>query len=397
MKAPRFSLALLLLLAAPVAMAMPDGGALEGLISYLISTVGTWGTYALVAVEIGYSVYAAQDAKRKAKNAYNDSLTDRTITARGATEPRQMVLGRQRVGGTVVFIASTGPNKEKMVMVIALAAHECDAIEEIYFNDQQVDFADPDNATFVTTEPYQQVANVSFSDPFDGDGLTVTFTLTNTPIAGTVSGSQTTGNGQDSNSVSFAVAAVSGTTVTLGVAPLGAFSINYQSTVGTSHATVRTFLGAPGQTVDAGLQAMFPPTTDMPHGWDYTHKMSGCAGLVVILDYNEDAFQSEVQVSAVMRGAKCYDPRLDSTAGGSGTQRVDDSTTWTWSENPAVLIAYAAMSPLCGRQPDSAIRWADVAAAANVCDQPVDYATWALATDETGLILTDESGNPFLI
>src|SRR5262249_54042820 len=38
------------------------------------------------------------------------------------------------------------------------------------------------------------------------------------------------------------------------------------------------------------------------------------------------------------RGVKLYDPRADSSVGGSGAQRWDDQSTWTWSENPAVAI-----------------------------------------------------------
>ena len=37
-----------------------------------------------------------------------------------------------------------------------------------------------------------------------------------------------------------------------------------------------------------------------------------------------------------LRGAKLYDPRLDSTNGGSGGQRWDNPATWAFSENPAI-------------------------------------------------------------
>jgi hypothetical protein len=39
----------------------------------------------------------------------------------------------------------------------------------------------------------------------------------------------------------------------------------------------------------------------------------------------------------VLKGKRCYDPRLDSSVpGGSGAHRWDDPSTWAWSENPAV-------------------------------------------------------------
>jgi hypothetical protein len=37
-------------------------------------------------------------------------------------------------------------------------------------------------------------------------------------------------------------------------------------------------------------------------------------------------------------GRPLYDPRKDTTAGGSGSQRADDDSTWAFSDNPAVII-----------------------------------------------------------
>ena len=38
----------------------------------------------------------------------------------------------------------------------------------------------------------------------------------------------------------------------------------------------------------------------------------------------------------IVRGARCYDPRKDSTVGGSGAHRRDNPATWEWSDNPIV-------------------------------------------------------------
>jgi hypothetical protein len=38
----------------------------------------------------------------------------------------------------------------------------------------------------------------------------------------------------------------------------------------------------------------------------------------------------------VVKGKRCYDPRLDTTVGGSGSHRWQDPSTWEWSENPIV-------------------------------------------------------------
>ena len=39
-----------------------------------------------------------------------------------------------------------------------------------------------------------------------------------------------------------------------------------------------------------------------------------------------------------LNGAPLYDPRKDTTVGGSGTHRLDDQTTWETSDNPVVMI-----------------------------------------------------------
>jgi hypothetical protein len=44
--------------------------------------------------------------------------------------------------------------------------------------------------------------------------------------------------------------------------------------------------------------------------------------------------------AADVHGLKLYDPRLDSTNGGSGSHRYSDPTTWTYSNNPILICRY---------------------------------------------------------
>jgi hypothetical protein len=353
-----------------------------GLIMY--AEVVAWGIVIAGVAAIG------QKAKRKARDAFNESLRDRLVTVRGAAEYRRVVLGRQRVGGVLAFWGSTGPNKEKFAMVIALASHECDGVEAVYFNDELVwppagvtgDLVD----AAITVAPYARTERDSFSEPFFGDGAQTAFTIQHPPVAGTVTAGFNSGGGEGGQWQPFTITSVVGTLVTLSAAPASGFNIDYQADVTTSYARVRAFLGAPGQTVDAAVQATFPEK------WSATHPMSGCAGLAVIFDYNEDAFPTGLPaVSAVMRGAKVYDPRLDSTAGGTGPQRTTDPTTWTWSENPALLIGYVTTSSLLGRKAWSNVNITQMAVAANVCDIEVDYLTWGNLNANGGPLTTNGS------
>lgn len=384
-------LARTLWLAALMATTAAPAHAIESIVTGLayiggLLTSTTVQGYLLYTAAALYSIHQQARQKRKARDAFNASLRDRLITVRGATEPRRVVLGRQRVGGVVAFIGSYGDNKEQLVMVIALAAHECDAIEALYFNETQVTLGGT-GGEWVQTPPYARTDSVSASETFNTNGSVTQFTLAHTPIAGTVTAVQ--GGGQDSQTLT--VANVSGALVTLSAAPAaGSIAIGYQWAQTTSYARVRTFLGAAGQTVDSVVSALFPGD------WDSTHPMSGCAGVAVFLNYNEDAFQTDTNVSAVVRGAKVYDPRLDSTAGGSGPHRANDPTTWQWSENPALLVGYVATSPLLGRQTSDRVDWTRIAVAANKCDEQVDYATWSYLSTENGDYIATETGDQIL-
>jgi len=69
-----------------------------------------------------------------------------TVTQRSSIAPRQIIYGRTRVGGTIVYMEGTDSNKY-LHTVIALSGHEVDAIEKVYFNDEEVVFDGNGNVT----------------------------------------------------------------------------------------------------------------------------------------------------------------------------------------------------------------------------------------------------------
>jgi hypothetical protein len=73
-------------------------------------------------------------------------LSGLSTTVRDPAASRKIIYGRARVGGTIVFIDTTGDDNEYVHLVIAIAGHEIDAFEEIYFNDEKV----WDNGNFVS-------------------------------------------------------------------------------------------------------------------------------------------------------------------------------------------------------------------------------------------------------
>ncbi len=59
---------------------------------------------------------------------------ERTVSVRQPVAPREMVYGRVRKGGTIVFIHSTGRKNGELHLVVAVAAHRVRSIGAVYFN-----------------------------------------------------------------------------------------------------------------------------------------------------------------------------------------------------------------------------------------------------------------------
>ncbi|WP_295228047.1 hypothetical protein [uncultured Brevundimonas sp.] len=76
-------------------------------------------------------------------------------------------------------------------------------------------------------------------------------------------------------------------------------------------------------------------------GWDATRKMSGSAGYLVTLGENSKRSAYEGKIPAfvtTIEGLFCYDPRQDSTyPGGAGSCRLNDPSTWVWTQNPILF------------------------------------------------------------
>ena len=119
--------------------------------------------------------------------------------------------------------------------------------------------------------------------------------------------------------------------------------------------------------------------------WPATAKGEGIAHYGIAFHFTsrigKDKFSSGIptRLTQVARGCKVYDPRLDSTNGGVGLHRVDNQTTWAWTENWALLVAhyllgYYQNSKLVygvGCDADD-IDWVQTSAMANVCDEIID-------------------------
>lgn len=310
-----------------------------GLGAFLLTYAVEIGTAAIILGGMAYSADQQRKAKNQAKDAYNAAQVDRLANVVSTTAPRELVMGRVRKGGSIFYRASTGNNLQELYVAVALAAHEIDAVEEIYLGDVPVTL---DGSGFVTTAPYA-ITTTKSGSASTGTGYTVT--LPATYVAGSASGVYEVPGGE--GGIDYMPGGVSVTGLTATATQINTI-VNYQYTDSASNVQIFAHLGTAGQTADAALLAAFPSD------WIAANIVNGCAYLVAKYTYNETSFPSGVQtISAVIRGAKLYDPRTGLTV---------------WSENPALMMRHVYAHPKFGKATVTAAEDARFTAAANACD-----------------------------
>ena len=124
--------------------------------------------------------------------------------------------------------------------------------------------------------------------------------------------------------------------------------------------------------------------TNFGSDWTAAHDGKGVAYIVAAFELGTATGEgvwaqgAPQNIRAVIKGKKIYDPRLDSTQTaipGSGSHRLNDSSTWEWSDNPALCVADYLHDSRLGMGAEGVsyndIDWELVATAADVCDVTV--------------------------
>lgn len=200
-------------------------------------------------------------AKGSSQTSFTATEQGISSVTRGSVEPWRVVYGRKKVSGTLVFVHTTQQGYASQAnlnsyaptlvtdtrdnaflhMIVAVAAHEVDAIESVFLGDVELTL---DGNGYATNTPYQT--------------------------------NYINGSGQDNGTYRFA--------------------------------RVKKYLGSPTQTADLDLQAVFS-------GWTLNHRLQGIAYLYICLRWYDRVFPNGIpNVSAIVRGAKVYDPRTAVTA-----------------------------------------------------------------------------------
>lgn len=139
---------------------------------------------------------------------------------------------------------------------------------------------------------------------------------------------------------------------------------------------VFTFYDGTQTTADAGMVANANP----PGRWTADHVGTGIAWIKVGLTYDSEHLSQFPDFFFEIRGARLYDIRKDSTAGGSGPHRWGVYSTYEFTENP-ILFEYNYRrgfsvndDMFCGMGMDPVdLPFDRYATAANICDEGTDH------------------------
>lgn len=316
----------------------------------------TYGALLQGAVVV-YGIVESNRQRKAQRGAYEASLQDRTIAIRSSEAPRNIVYGSTRVSGPLIYACSHGDDSEFVTMVIALASHPIQAIDEVWLNDASIGSLDGSyyvtGGTYYKSKPTPWVHTPS-PVAWPANGGTIVLAFTPTAID-----SITVVDGQGDNEYSFNLVAgehysLSGATITaIGSQYAGLDTvITYRADDNAALVRAKPFLGAAAGQRDTDLE------TNSGGEWTSAHLLKGVARVHVTLEYDQDIFPSGApNISAVVRGAKVYDPRTSTTG---------------YSNNPALCVADYLTSDLGFGCSSNEIDWDTVEAAADICEETVD-------------------------
>jgi len=151
--------------------------------------------------------------------------------------------------------------------------------------------------------------------------------------------------------------------------------------------SVQAFYGLDNQSASSLLQEQA--------NWTSNHKLSGLAYLAIRLKWNQDAFSGIPEIRVTLKGKKIYDPRLDSTKGGSGSHREDTASTWAYSKNSSLILLDYLRNARYGKGlPNSAFEtnYDSFKTSANTCETQVTPYTSGASINlfETHAVLDSE-------
>lgn len=241
--------------------------------------VSIYAGYQAASVVVGVLYFVGMTALQEYQKSLAPDMGDVgvdggfDVSGPDPTAHQQIIYGRTRVGGVVVFKETTDDNKF-LHLVVALAGHECDALEQVWLDDERLIFS---------------------GGLADGVRKTATFSAP----AGTIPASSA--SGYFSGNPSFS-----------------GIDLNFGRVNDVNGLVKVTFHnGAADQQADSDLVSEVP-------SWTSKHRLGGIAYVYLRLENDAEYFTSgEPAMTFVVKGKKVYDPEYQTTS---------------WSDNPALCL-----------------------------------------------------------
>jgi hypothetical protein len=271
------------------------------------------GTY-LMHFAVTFALGAAMKALAPKPSIPSGASRGYQTNSLGPAPDHQIIYGRMRVGGAIVFDEATGANNKFLHRIIAVAGHEVQSFDEIYVNDELL----PTTSNgYLVSDNYVKVTGGSFSDVEAGKYYSLV-------------------PSQEFSSQ----AEIDSFRATYGIVATAAILERL--------VRVKTHNGSSDQTADSSL--VFESDK-----WTSQHRLRGIAYMYVRLKFDADAFPNGIPIiTATVKGKKLYDPRTSTTV---------------WSDNPALCLRDYLTSKYGLEENTVNIDDTLVSSAANVCDQ----------------------------
>ena len=307
----------------------------------------------------------------------------RSVNVRSSIETRKLIYGEALIGGPIVYATTSGRRNQMLHLVIALADHECDSINTVYFNED-------DSDSEVYHKLWSTSTNIWVADQGIGggkgfDGYIRTYGNPNLNKIGdnnrgifldySESDPDSTGHGY------YYVTRTEETDVRndflrvdkVGGGPHEITAVGPEVKLYSSYRRINKHLGTIDQEADAELIA-----DDKSMQWDSNCKLSGITYRVASLVFDVNKFPTGIPtITSVVKGKKVYDPREDPTIPGGdplGTHDFYDQSTWEWSSNWALCVLDYLKDPTYGLDLDKDdIDWNSVISSANISDEDIQF------------------------
>ncbi|WP_137923957.1 phage tail protein [Cupriavidus sp. 2SB] len=328
--------------------------------SVLVANLIGAAVYAVTAIGISFAIGSLMGAifKPRTNNGFASEAQGRTQIVRSNVQPRNMIYGRAMTSGPLVFAGSTDGEKKNQFMhlVVVLADHECDAIEEVYLGEDAVGPLDA-NGNATSGRYSKSWSDTRRFSSAVAPGQT-TFALDpGVPITRIISLIATSGGGLVENPYPTYTFTPGASLVTItNMDPNTTWlDLEFEAKVGRSLVRIKKHLGGENQSADSDMVAELAGA-----GWTWDHRLRGVCYIYVRLEYDADLYPNGLpNIKALVRGKPVYDPRHGITA---------------WSANWAICTYDYLRDTRGFGCDDSDIDIPSVINAANICSEYIEVA-----------------------